>query len=328
MTENLRTSALVVAPLLLLMAVGYLGRVLGVMTAEQNRTANRLVFYITLPALVFMSIVEGGSAEGGGALLLYFAAAIVVVFAVCALLVPLFCRGKASTNESEAERRASLAGRRGALLQCTFRSNDGLYAMAVSAALLPASQIGVHSLALAVTIPLFNVLGILCFEVYQGGRVRIGKVLVDLIKNPIMIAVLAAFLWKATGWQLPGLAADLLGTLKSICTPLAFLLLGGTLRFGAMKKNRRAILFGSAGKLLLIPIAAMAAAWLCGFRGAALTVVLTIFGAPCASSCYPLTVAMGGDDELAGQMQAMESAASIVTMFLLIYGAKSLGWIA
>jgi len=53
--------------------------------------------------------------------------------------------------------------------------------------------------------------------------------------------------------------------------------------------------------------------------------MLMIFGTPVATSSYPMAVNMGGDGPLAGQLVFVSTVASLLTIFLFIFGMGSLG---
>ena len=55
--------------------------------------------------------------------------------------------------------------------------------------------------------------------------------------------------------------------------------------------------------------------------------MLAVFGAPTALSSFPLACELGGDERLAGEIVAVTSVCSIVTMFLFIFILKQLGGI-
>ena len=53
-------------------------------------------------------------------------------------------------------------------------------------------------------------------------------------------------------------------------------------------------------------------------------VMIILFGAPCAVSCFAMADAMGGDSQLAASQVVMSTVFSMGTLFVLIYVGKLL----
>ena len=309
--ENLLLSFGVVAPLILYMAVGALLRKTGVMDEPSLRKANNIIFYVTLPLMCYRAIAASDlDTMLDTPYLLYMAIGIVILYALTAWIVPLVCKDDR---------------RRGVLILSVFRSNDAIFGLAVAGALLGEDHLGLISIVISMCVPLFNLFSVVAMERYRGEKVNFGKVLLRILTNPIILGCIAGFAVNLLDLKLPVFLQKPIDGLASATTPLAFLLLGGTISFAAVKKNRLAISVVSLLRLLVIPVAVVGSLWLLGFRGEFLVVALIIFGAPVAMVTYNMAVAMQADDELAGTLVASTSILSIFTMFLFIFLFKQFG---
>ena len=311
--QNLLLSFNVVAPLMIYMLIGVLLRRANVVSEQLMRGANNIIYYVTLPLMCYRAIaVADIDAMFATPFLLYMAICILVVYVLAAVLVPVFCKENS---------------RRGVLILGIFRSNDAIFGLAVAAALLGENNLGMMSVAISLSVPLFGTLSVIAMERYRGENVRFGSVLLRVMKNPIMIACFAGFFVNLLHIQLPAVVQKPVDALASVTTPLAFMLLGGTISFAAVKKNRVAITAISLLRLLLVPMCAVGTFLLLGFRGEYIVVALIIFGAPVAMVTYTMAVGMGADDELAGTLVAMTSILSIVSMFIFIFILKQFAFI-
>jgi predicted permease len=164
-------------------------------------------------------------------------------------------------------------------------------------------------------------------EHYHGEQVKLGRVLLRIITNPIILACAAGFLVNLLHIKLPAVLQKPIDGLASMTTPLAFLLLGGTISFSDVRKNRAALSLVSLLRLLVIPLAAVTAFLLLGFRGEYIVVTLILFGGPAAMVTYTMSVALDADTELAGTLVAVTSVLSILTMFLFIFLLKEFAFI-
>lgn len=311
--ENLLLSFNVVAPLILYMGVGALLKKTGIVEVRAFRGANNIVFYAALPLLCFRAIAASDlSAVVESPFLLYSIIGILLLFAIASFIVPRVCK---------------VDQRRSVLILSTFRSNDAIFGLGVAAALLGEDNMALMALAIALSVPLFNVLSVISMEHYQGGATKIGRLLFRILTNPVVVGCLAGFVASWIHLELPAVLATPVNGIASLTTPLAFVALGGTMTFDALKKNRVAVTVVSFLRLLLIPIVALVVFLLLGFRGEPIVVALIIFGAPVAMATYTMSAGMGADDELAGSLVAVTSVLSILTMFLLIFTLKQLAFI-
>ncbi|MDO4544459.1 MAG: AEC family transporter [Clostridia bacterium] len=303
--DALRVSFEVVAPLLLLMLVGMAVKAVKLIDRETFSKINGLIFYIGIPALVFSSISKSKTELSGYLPLAGFiVAATLVTFVLLLLIVPRF--------EKE-------NSRRGVLVQGMLRSNDAVFGLAVAAAFAGENSLEVMAIAAALSVPLFNTLGVISLELFRGGRIKPWHTLLSIIKNPIIIAVVLGFAVRLSGLQLPEVIQKPIGHLSNMCTPLAFIVLGGILTKDSFMKNRSALTCVCIVKLLALPAVAVAVAYLLGFSGDELLAILILFGAPTAMSSFPLAARLGGDESLAGEQVAVTTALSLPTMFLFLF---------
>ena len=311
--ENLLLSFNVVAPLMIYMLIGVVLRKTGVVDERIMRGANNIVYYVTLPLMCYRAIAAADiETMFDTPFLLYMAIGIVAVFALSFWLVPIFCK------ENK---------RRGVLILGVFRSNDAIFGLAVAAALLGENNLGMMSIAISLSVPLFSILAVIAMERFRSERVRFGTVLLRVIRNPIMIACYLGFLINLLNIEFPVVIQKPIDSLAAATTPIAFILLGGTISFAAVRKNRAAITAISLLRLLIVPLLAVSSLLLLGFRGEYIVVALIIFGAPVAMLTYTMAVGMQADDELAGTLVAVTSVLSIVTMFFFIFLLKQFAFI-
>ena len=311
--ENLLLSFGVVMPLMIYMAIGALLRAGGIVDERICRGANNIVFYVSLPVLCYEKIAASDLASMiETPFLLYVGAGILLVIALAQLIVPRFCRDDR---------------RRGVLILSTFRSNDAIFGLGVAAALLGDDHLALMALAIALSIPIFNLLSVIVLERYRDGKVGFGQVVLRIFKNPVLLGCIAGFIANLVHLNLPDVLQKPLDGVSSLTTPLAFIALGGTITFSALRRNRVALITVSLFRLVIIPLAALSVFLLLGFRGEPIVVALIVFGAPAAMTTYTMAVGVGADDELAGSLVAITSLLSIVSMFLFIFVLKQLAFI-
>ena len=306
--ENLALSFSVVFPLFLYLALGYGAKSIRMLSSETIRQMNNAVFRIFLPVLLFSNVysTEISTAFQPG----------LTAFAVASVLLSFALSfGAVCLLEKE-------NARRGVLIQGIFRSNFVLFGVPVSASLFGAEASGIASLLIAFVIPLFNILAVAVLEIFRGGKFRLLPILKGIVTNPLILATAAALVFLATGWKLPSLLEEAAADIGGIATPLALFLLGASFTFSGAKGRARQIALGVCGRLLLVPLVFLTAAAALGFRGANLTVLLSLFGSPTAVSSFVMAQQMGGDGELAGQLVVWGSLFSVLSIFLWVFVLK------
>ena len=301
--EQFWTSFNIVVPLVVMMAVGILIRRVGLVSEDAFRVINRIVFYIGIPTLVFHAVVTDRT-EARWQFALWVAGSVLVAFVLSLLLARALSRDPA---------------KRGTLAQAAYRSNDGIFGLAVATALLGEGNTGTMAFALVISATLFGITGVLCYELNRGGKVKIGRILLNTIKNPILIAGVLALIVRFSGLELPYVVLKPIEYFKNMCTPLGFLVLGGVLSFKSLKENWKLVTVVSAVKLIAMPVLFCAAAYvLGGIRGPELASIFIVFSAPTAMSCMPMASELGGDVKLSGELIAVTTVFSLLTVFLYL----------
>ncbi|MPN33506.1 hypothetical protein SDC9_180994 [bioreactor metagenome] len=87
------------------------------------------------------------------------------------------------------------------------------------------------------------------------------------------------------------------------------------------------IALGVINKLILFPAVIIIAAILLGFRNAQLVVVLCLFTAPVAVSCFPMAAKLGADKELTSGIVVYTYVFGALTICTFIYTLKTLNLI-
>lgn len=301
--EYFNTSFQIVMPLVLMMATGFLLRRVGVVNEDALRVANRIVYYVGIPTLVFYSVVTDRT-PARWQYALWVAGTVLAAFVLAMLLARVLSKDPA---------------KRGTIAQASYRSNDGIFGLAVASALLGEGNTGTMAFTLVVSATLFGITGVLCYELNRGGKVPVGKVLLRTIKNPILIAAALAFLVRFTGITLPYVIMKPIEYFKHMCTPLGFLVLGGLLSFRSLKADWKLLGIVSLVKLVVLPVAFCALAYFVGgLRGAELASLFIVFASPVAMSCMPMASELGGDAKLSGEFIAVTTVLSLLTVFLYL----------
>ncbi len=268
-------------------------------------TAEKLVYYILFPALLFNTIVRTRlSLEAAGP-------AIGVALVAVAAGV-LMAHGARLVLRVEPMRFASG-------VQCAFRFNSYV-ALAMAERIGGQDGLALAALVVGASVPLCNLVA-----VYGLARHAGSNVLREIIRNPLIIATLAGLIGNALGLQLPGPLSLTLAKLGAAALALGLIGVGAGMLFEPQERNPPSLhdrLFSVwvlTVKSFALPAVAWWAARHAGLGGMEKSVITLFAAMPTASACYILAARMGGDGPY---------VARLITWSLLISAVALPFWLA
>lgn len=240
----------IIAPIFLLIGLGYLAVRCGAFPADRLPALGLLVVRFALPALILNSL---SSRAPGEMLNGHYLAA----YAAGSLAMLLLGTGWAMLARQQPLPRAALYGLG---MSC---SNSAFVGYPIVHQLLGP----VATLALALTMVVENLLllplGIALSQVDGNGRDSFwrafGHSLLGLRSNPIILAIVAGVLLALLGLQLPAVLAKPVAMLGAASAPVALFLIGGSLVALPLRSMLRDVCMVAGSKLLLHPLLVAAA---------------------------------------------------------------------
>ena len=311
MLENFLVALRVVLPMALLMALGVGVRTVGVIDRTTMRSVDKLTFRLFMPVLLFKNIYETDLSQSFHPKEVLFAALALAALFPLALLLP---------RRLEPDRSKAAA-----MGQAMMRTNYILFGIAVAESIYGEGNVGVVALLGAVVVPLTNAFSVVILEMGRSGRADPARLLLSILKNPMVLATLAALALMAAPFRLPELLWDVVRDVAGVTTTISFISLGSSLDLGEARANRRPLLLGTVLRMGLVPLMFLPLSVALGFRGQSLCGLMVLFAAPTAVASYPMAVAMGADGPLAGQLVCATTVLSVITMFCDTLLFRSLG---
>ncbi|MBR3691545.1 MAG: AEC family transporter [Clostridia bacterium] len=314
--ENILFAAGAVFPLFVMVMIGQgLGKS-GWFDPEYVKKTNRFVFKICLPVMLFRSIQQNEiSLTENLRLILFAEAALLVLVVLSVALVPLFVRQNA---------------RRSVLMQMIWRTNCLIFGLPVAINIFGEAGAAPMALIMAAVIPMFNIYSVIIlavFDVKNEGHIEIGKTLLSIVKNPLIIASLLGLAASLADIRFPAMIDTALTYLANIASPLALICLGANLTVREGRPPKGILICGLLLRLVLVPVAAMTAAVLFGFRGAELGALLLLFASPMAVTGYVMSAEAGADAALAARYVFYSTLLVCLSMFFFILIFRNFGLI-
>ena len=318
MGADLIFSANVVVPIFLLIILGYFLTRIKLWDGHFLKVANEVCFKCLLPVLLFYNVATANIFE-------VFNLKLIVYVCLCAcllcgslfLIVPIFVKDKK---------------RIGVMIQGTFRSNFLLFGVPLGLSIGGNEGAVLAAVVASFYVPVINMLSVISLYAFsEAENKNIKSALLGIVKNPLIIGGVSGLIFSlirnSIGFEMPAILDTTLFNIKSAATPVAFLILGGDLKFGNMLRNAKFSVASAIGKVVLIPAIMLPIAALLGFDQLEMAILLAVFATPNAVSSYAMARNYEADHELAGEIITLGTLISIVTIFAFVTITKSLGWI-
>lgn len=292
----------VVLPLFVVMSVGYLARIIRLIDDSGVGVVNRLVFWIFLPAILFVSVYETNLQEVFNLPLIVFSTlGTTVVFIVSFIVVPKLVKKR---------------DRCGVIIQGLIRGNEVYFGFPIVASLIGTQYLGLMSIVVAFAVLFYNGYSIFALEYFKGDTVDKKEIFKNLITNPFILATLAAVLMNLVGIGIPEVLMTGVRSLAAVATPLALFLLGASFNFTSTKGYLKEVIWTTLFRLIIIPGIVIAVSLLLGFSSAETVILFVTFGVPTAVASYSMARQLNADYELASQIVVYTSTFAIITVFL------------
>jgi hypothetical protein len=300
------------APVFLLIALGAAMQRSGFVSPGFLREANRVTYYLGLPALLFSQLVASFHAASGAGLMLGVQLTGTAMVMVVAYLIAWLLRVPGTAM--------------GTFVQGSFRGNLAFVGLPIIYALPDtpiAGGLSARTAAVITVAPMmvfYNTAGVVVLLLSQHPPHwrMILPFLKQLATTPPLIATLAGILFALMGWTLPAAVDKTFNALGEMALPLALLAVGGALMTVKLGANWPPPLATALVKTVLSPFFGwMVGRWL-GLGGVELKMILLLMATPTAVISYTVAAELKGDVALASGAIVLSVLTSIVTLAVIV----------
>ncbi len=314
--SNFIFSINVTFPIFLVILLGYILRQKNFLTEEFVRVANKYVFVVALPIMLFQDIsVTDVKKDMNIKFFLYCLIVTIVMFLLVWGIAKITLKDKTMVGAF------AQAGARGsaAVLGVAFVENI-------------CGSIGMTPLMIVAAVPFFNILSviILVFNANTKEEKNYGKIkdaCINIIKNPIIIGILLGLFASLIKLDLPVMVDRTLEYIARTATPIALLAIGAGFDTKAAIKKIKPALGATFIKLIGLPMLFLPIAYMLDFKSSEMVAILIMLASPTTVSCYIMAKNMDNDDVLTSNVIVLTTLLSSITLTLWIFVLKSLGCI-
>ncbi|UYZ69650.1 AEC family transporter [Moraxella bovis] len=317
MLQAISFAFMIVFPNLALMGLGFYMQKTGKINGNFIDTASKIVFNFGLPCLLFFSVIksEVNYAEQLPLIMAGFVTTFVLFFGaeVYAKMLIKDVRDK------------------GVFVQGVFRSNMAIISLSVATNAYGAVGTSVGAVYMGVLTILYNILSVITLSrtsQSKGLSAQSRDIIIKIFQNPLIIALVSAFIYKGVGLPLPPTPIAKTGQLLSnIALPLALICAGATLDIKSMLGLSGVSMQASIGRIIVAPLLAVGVGVALALPPVQFGVLFVMVASPAAAASYVMAKAMGGNDVLAANILAFTTVVSMIGMAVGMAWLRVLGWV-
>ena len=262
-------------PIFLVMIVGWVIKQLGVIDDHFANVANKYVFKVALPVLLFRDLSKADFySQFDIRFVGYCAIVTIAMFGGIWIFTDLLMKDKTM---------------RGSFIQCSCRSSAAILGMAFIQNMY--SETGMAPLMIVAAVPLFNVISVvaLTFKANPVDGVSIEdmpkkdgikKACLNIVTNPIIIGILVGLLASLVRLQLPAILDKTVNSIAQTATPIALICIGAGFEGRKAIKKIKPTLVGTFIKLIGLAAIFIPIAVYMGFRNQELMAILIMLASP------------------------------------------------
>jgi predicted permease len=296
-----------IIPIFAIVILGCIARRKGFMPPEFLGPANRLVYYLAIPALIFRSVSKASfRTEFNPTVLLMTMLSAVLIYLGAWLIGCLPRRWQ--------------PGRVGAFIQCSGHGNLGYIGLPIAFYYIGESGLAKASILTGFLSILQNILSVLALQANSASAAdsngKLGSVAAQVVRNPVILSALAGVAASLIRLPIPLPILRFLDILGGLAPPMSLLLIGASLSITTMKKSFNSVIGAVFIKIGALPVVGLVLYSLAGLKTADYLPGLILLATPTATVTYVMAKEMHGDAEFAVAAISTSTICSIVTYLI------------
>lgn len=311
--ENLIFSLNATIPIFLMMLLGMLFRKLGWMDEVFAAKMNKFVFLVPLPVLLFEQLATVDFSEVWDIKFILFCFVVTAISITISTLVSLLWKDRSIKGE---------------FIQATYRSSAALLGIAFIQNIYGTA--GMAPLMIIGSVPLYNIMAVVVLSVFKPGNNSFDKALVKktlkgIATNPIIIGIVAGFVWSALKLPMPSILHKTVSSIGATATPMGLMSMGATFEMKKATSKMKPTLVAVFMKLVGFCVVFLPMAALLGFRNEEMIAILVMLGSATTVSCFVMARNMGHEGTLSSGVIMMTTLLSAFTLTMWLDVLRSFG---
>lgn len=282
-------------PIFLVLFLGMFLSSRGKLSEDFIRDANQIIYRIGLPLMLFITCATSSFELSANTGIIYAFAIMtfVVFFGSWMTTIALKCKSDL-----------------GVIVQGSFRGNLVILGLAFTASAFGNDGLALATLPVAFTVVIYNILSVYILDRGKGFK----GTLVNIVKNPLIIAILLGWLFNISKIPMPDLVATTSNYVTQMVLPLALICIGASLSVKQLAHFDRAVVSANIWKLIISPLIACALGYYLNVSGDALMILFLLASSPTATVSFVMAQALGANSKLAAAIIAQTTFFALITV--------------
>lgn len=302
-------------PIFLVIVLGYILMRVHFFTEEFVRIADKYVFRVALPVLLFKQIATADIHKDFDIrFVLFCMIATTIMFWGVWILARIFLKDKSMV---------------GAFAQASARGSAAILGIAFIENIYGSSGMG--PLMIVSAVPLYNIYSVIILTLgaadRESGKGTIKRTLIGIAQNPIIIGIFLGLPFSVLGIKIPTIPLKAVTSVAQTATPVALLVVGAGFKGRAAIAKIGPTCAATFIKLVALPLIFLPAAVAMGFRNESLVAIIIMLGSPTTVTCSIMAHNMKNDEVLSTSVVVMATLLSAFTLTGWIFLMRYMAWI-
>ena len=283
--------------------LGVIAKLKGFITKDFVTQANRLVYHVGIPAMIFSVISKSDIKTQINPKVILICLATIFLAGLVAWLVAVTIKVKSRSK--------------GSFIHVSFHGNLGYIAFAVTFYYLGDSGLTTAAILAGMIMILQNIMAVVVLTYYaknQADKIGLEYFFKKTMANPVILAALIGITFSNFSIHVPIYIDRALDILKGMALPTALLIIGASLDFKRLKLRFMDVIITSVIKVVLAPAIGL---FLFKFFSVSspesILPGLIVIAAPSATVTYIMAGEMGGDPNFAAAAISISTLLSSIT---------------
>lgn len=305
-----------ILPIFIVVLLGWILMRIGFLQEDLLGPANKLVFYVAIPAMVFNALAKASfKANFDGGILLITVISALIGYAISWMFALLHRLENWQI---------------GSYVQSAFHGNLGYVGLAVSFYYLGEPGFVKASILAGFMFLFQNLLSVFALTYNDQNRniCNAKSLIQNILLNPVIISAMGGIGFSLSGVTLPIILVRSLEIISDFALPLALLIIGASINLSKVKKYFKWGTTASLIKLVIIPAIGFMGFLFAGFTADQFLPALILLATPSATTSYVMSKEMNGDPNLAVIIISMTTLLSAITISIWLMSSHDLQTVA
>ena len=302
-------------PIFLVILLGWFLMKIHIITEEFANVANKYVFKVALPVLLFRDIATTSILDDLNVKFVLFCFfGTIIMFGLVWVFALIYCKDRTMI---------------GAFVQGGARGSAAVLGVAFVENICGNS--GMAPLMIVSAVPMYNIISVIALTFggndRQRGTAGIKKAFVNILKNPIIIGILLGVPFSVFDIPIPAIPTRTISYIAQTATPIALIAIGAGFNTKAALVKMKPAVTAALMKLIVFPLIYMPIAIKLGFAPSELAAILIMTGSPSTVTCYIMAKNMNNDEVLSSNAIVLTTLLSSLTITAWVYVLRVMGCI-